>query len=467
MTSTHESLFDTQIEAAILRRIGGHADASLTRSIVDMAAGTPQARALPAIGRGRLRVAAGLAAAAVVAIGLGLVATGSVPKVPPVPPATPRAVVAQPTASPGEPSPTATSLETCATDTAAVLTGDAMPPADVAPVSVPAGVLQLGVYLTSQDGASQADVWAASVGDATRIASIVGPGINVTNVEDVSADGSLALIQLGVVHGGLPGPMCDDLYVVRTDGSGATRLTRNGANQHASEGSFSPDGRYVAYRDEDRFAGPPRVSVIDLQGDLTPRGSPCVGDGGEVHARWAPSGDRLAVVCGGTVMLAAVDPSQPTGLGHVSALELPAAGPGTAARDDAFVDARWLDATHLLDVRARSGASSNGPIDLRTITFDTPDMPANGTSSKPLTVEPWLADAGFSTGIALAPDGHTFAVLADPKASDFSGDSLGLYVVDARTGHAQVFAGWPAEEPGWSADSRTLSYTTSAAAFPS
>jgi hypothetical protein len=461
MTAPERPLTDTQIEAAILRRIGGHADASLARSIAAAAAATPQTHAPSPMGAGRLRAVVMLAAAAIAITALAVAAAGSRPSIPP-PVATQPTFVTHPTASlAADGSPSATLSDHCETDTVSVYTGSAMPSANAAPVEVPSGLIAQGVYLTQLDGESQFDAWAVSTGESTRIASFVAPGVNVMKVDDVSADGRQALIQVGVIHGALPGPSCDDLYLVQTDGTGATRLTDNGAEEHALDGRFSPDGRYVAFR-ASVDAAEPTITVTDLLGDRTPRSAPCT-TGAYGHAlRWAPTGNRLAVACSDNrVLVVTIDLTQPTGIGVVTEAPSLVVAPSSLRLDAQLIDTAWIDATHLLAVHVLSGVRSNGPFQLRTLALDNLDDPAGWSWSEPVAVDPWLADAGFGTGISLAPDGHAFAAYADPLAEDPGGDQLGLYVVDAATGHAKRAIPWAFADPGWTIDSRAIVYVGS------
>ena len=170
-------------------------------------------------------------------------------------------------------------------------------------MTVTAGVLDVGVYLTALsvgDASGQNDIWAIKAGTATRIASIVGPDFNVAEVDDISADGRTALVKIGVIHGGLPGPMCSDLYAVKTDGSGAIRLTFNGPEGHADDGAFSPHGRYVAFRSSVFTAGSPRsvwltsrVTPAHRPTSATPRSTISTSRGHRLTIGWPqPAGRR-------------------------------------------------------------------------------------------------------------------------------------------------------------------------------
>jgi Tol biopolymer transport system component len=81
------------------------------------------------------------------------------------------------------------------------------------------------------------------------------------------------------------------LYLVRLDGKGQRRLTRDGLNCYAR---FSPGGRRVAYQRSDR--GGRSIRVVDADGKnprtvLAERGLTTVDS-----ACWSPDGKRLAIV---------------------------------------------------------------------------------------------------------------------------------------------------------------------------
>ena len=181
---------------------------------------------------GSRRGVALLAAAALVTVAIAggalLVGSGIV-KLPSVPPsivvptasATPRASASPDVAVDASPSPQlptpSSSTEPC------VLTGDALPPVDRV------GIEGLGQSRGAYVAGRPPMVWAVNPGQdsATLIASISPePTIDVL---DISPDGSNALIRLGSL--GNSSSECNDLYLIRTDGSGATRLTTFGAGR--------------------------------------------------------------------------------------------------------------------------------------------------------------------------------------------------------------------------------------------
>ena len=254
-----------------------------------MVTAIPRSSALPGRRFASRRGVALLAAAALLTAGIGggalLVGSGIV-KPPSVSPSTlPSTAPATPTASasPGiavdaSPGPQLTtpfsSPEPC------VLTGDALPPVD--PVGIE-GLGQIrGVYLAGRPPM----VWAVNPGQdtATPIASILpDPTIDVL---DISPDGSNALIRLGYI-GGNASSECAGLYLVRTDGSGATRLTTLG---DVPTGAFSPDGRRIAYS---QSADPGTVTTLDLETGATVN-QLCGSRYSSFLIDWSPSGGTIA-----------------------------------------------------------------------------------------------------------------------------------------------------------------------------
>jgi Tol biopolymer transport system component len=88
----------------------------------------------------------------------------------------------------------------------------------------------------------------------------------------------------------------DELFTIRSDGSGRRRLTGTAGLQRAgvasaSQPAWSPDGTQIAFLREDRNGG--RVAVVDANGggerSLTSRGF-------SSDPSWAPDGSRIAYV---------------------------------------------------------------------------------------------------------------------------------------------------------------------------
>jgi WD40 repeat protein len=183
------------------------------------------------------------------------------------------AVVASP--SPQLPTPSS-SPEPC------VLTGDARPPVD--PVAIEGLGQSRGVYVAGRPPM----LWAVNPGQdsATLIASIPpDPDIGVL---DISPDGSNALIRLRALGGSTS--ECAGLYLIRTDGLGATRLTTFG---RVPTGAFSPDGRRIAYS---RSGAPGTITTLDLETGATVD-QLCGSDFSSFQMDWSPSGERIAVSC--------------------------------------------------------------------------------------------------------------------------------------------------------------------------
>jgi roadblock/LC7 domain-containing protein len=253
----------------------------------------PSASALPQRRFASRRGVALLAAAALLtaAIGGGALLVGSgivkppsvVPStVPSTAPATPSASASPGVALDASPSPQLTtpssSPEPC------VLTGDALPPVD--PVGVAGLGQSRGVYLAGRPPM----LWAINPGhdSATLIASL-SPEPDPIDILDISPDGSNALIRLRWA-GGNSASECAGLYLIRTDGLGATRLSTFG---RVPTGAFSPDGRRIAYS---RSGAPGTVTTLDLETGATVD-QLCGSDYSSFQMDWSPSGERIAVSC--------------------------------------------------------------------------------------------------------------------------------------------------------------------------
>src|SRR5689334_10246917 len=109
-----------------------------------------------------------------------------------------------PRATPG-PTPTPTPAP-CVTQTVRATFGAAMPATTTPPFTVPAGVLAAGAYVTQpEDGSrSPVDVWFLRAGSATRIASFAGNQYTDGRIDDISADGTVVLVQVGEEHITMP-----------------------------------------------------------------------------------------------------------------------------------------------------------------------------------------------------------------------------------------------------------------------
>jgi dipeptidyl aminopeptidase/acylaminoacyl peptidase len=341
----------------------------------------------------------------------------------------PELMPSAPAVVPPIPSPTASTLGTCSEGTT-VTTGDAMPPTTTVPMTIPEGVLDQGVYLTGPADRSLSaniDVWSIRAGSAARIASIHSDGY--VRIDDVSADGQLAMLEMGRDFV-LSEPACSNLFVLRTDGSGSTRVTDNGQSQQATDARFSADGRFIAFSQYDLNGSWPAVGLVDLSGDPVPRFVDC-GENSRFDHAWAPDDNRLAVVCGGTLEIMAADQS----------LE----GSSTALTfgDEVFLELSWADSERTVLTTAVTGGTSSGPLQLRTV--------AAGVVSEPMATSPTIGWIGPDS--AVAPDGHAVAVAA--ATPDGTG---GWFVIDVATAATQAVAGGGCSGFGWSRDGRSVLY---------
>ncbi|MFL5769180.1 MAG: hypothetical protein ACJ765_03805 [Chloroflexota bacterium] len=122
---------------------------------------------------------------------------------------------------------------------------------------------------------------------ATLIASF-SPEPPHIDILDISPDGSNALIRLHAL-GGNSSSECAGLYLIRTDGVGATRLTTLG---DVPTGAFSPDGRRIVYSRSD----PGIVTTLDLETGAT-ADQLCGSVYSSFQMDWSPSGEKIAVSC--------------------------------------------------------------------------------------------------------------------------------------------------------------------------
>src|SRR4029453_13421946 len=185
-----------------------------------------------------------------VLVGSGIVKLTSVPPstVPSIAPAKPTASASPEAAVVVTPSPQLTTPSS--SPKPCVLTGDALPPVDR--VGIEGLGQSRGVYVAGRPPM----LWAVNPGQdsAPLIASI--PTRSEVAVPDISPDGSNALIGPSI-FGGASG--CAGIYLIRTDGLGATRLTTFGGIPTAA---FSRDGRRIAFS---RESDPGTVTTLDLE----------------------------------------------------------------------------------------------------------------------------------------------------------------------------------------------------------
>ena len=307
-----------------------------------------------------------------------------------------------------------------------VSTGEALPKFDGEP---PAGIGQgRGVFLSGST--------LVAVGPGTGPAHPIGQVTEVSGdivVLELSPDGSTVLIKAGYSDH-KPAPKCADLFVVRTDGSGATRLTTVEAGWVVTAAAFSPDGTRVAYSWSDLKASPDlgSISVLDLASGRTVD-QPCNGRSytlAPAQVDWSPAGDRIAVACDQT--LTVFDATGTT-------------APRKLQTTNDIVAFGWIDEDHL--VVANSGGrissadvASQTSIDLGR--FDDPEIEVVVPSGVFSPDGRWLVYAGGERG--------------DVPGNDFREVN---YLVPA-TGGTPTRIAEIGGQIAWSGDSRALVYAT-------
>ena len=325
-----------------------------------------------------------------------------------------------PSPSASQPVPTPSpSSEPCLTFE--IQTGDELPDVSGDPVTgIGPG---RGVFLAGST------LFAVGPGDdpARPIAAVKPSTGGLVEFLDLSADGSNALIRAGFIGGGNTDPECADLLVVRTDGSGVTRLTSFEAGRIVSGAAFSPDGTRVAYTSLGVSSpGPETITVLDLASGRRveqPCDSAFVGDPA-IQVDWSPTGDRVALVCRGLTIFDASGTAAP--------IEVPTIGPNHGGFG-------WTDASHLI---VADGGADIESFDVVTQTstlvgrLDAADLPSYASGS----------------GV-FSPDGRWLAFL--------NGSTAETYLVAASGGPATRVLDEDEQFVAWTADSRALVHTTS------
>ncbi|MEA2674437.1 MAG: hypothetical protein QOI92_1629 [Chloroflexota bacterium] len=437
MTPERGPLTDATIEASLARRAPRHADPRLLADVLAAAAATRQVRRWTPrrLGRDR-RLFPVLAVAAIVGgTLLAALAGSSGPNRTPAPSVIARAstdVTTEPSAS--------TSVD-CATDTASILLGSAMPPTASAPMALPfgrdAGGALTGVYVTRRDNEPYPNVWAVLPGAkaATRIATVSGNQWISASVTDVSANGRLALLEVGEFHGGVPRPDCEDIYAIHTDGSSATRLTFNRGYGNATNAHFSFDGQWVAYQ-TDTAGHDATLGIIDLAHTAPSTTTDCFGGSQSFALAWSRVADRLVALCGG--QLETFVEGQVSG-----SVDLP-----YNAEDEVTILLGWQDDSRILLATAVGGTSLNAPVNVRTfVRRDAPGGELQGTWTDAVRVRPLLGQS--LAGGAVAPNRIRFVVSLTSGTSD----GEGWYLIDDGTGQATKVSGL-ADNAAWSSDGR-------------
>jgi Tol biopolymer transport system component len=327
--------------------------------------------------------------------------------------------------SPSLPLPTPSSSSTpCVTFK--VSTGDALPKFDGEPrAGIGPG---RGVFLS---GSTLVAV-GPGTGPARPIAQVTEASGDIVVLE-LSPDGSTVLIRAGYSDH-KPAPRCADLFVVRTDGSGATRLTTVEAGWVVTAAAFSPDGTHVAYSWSDLSAVPDlgSISLLDLASGRTVD-QPCNGRShtlapGQVD--WSPAGDRVAVACDQTLTI--FDPNGTT-------------APTKLQTTNDIVAFGWTDDNHLA-VAGADGRISSIDVVSQTSTylgrFDDPEIEIVVPSGVFSPDGRWLVYAGGERG--------------DVPGNDFREVN---YLVPA-TGGTPTRIAEIGGQIAWSGDSRALVYVT-------
>ncbi len=316
------------------------------------------------------------------------------------------------------------------------MTGASMPPIDSDAASLPQLGSGRGVYLTRHTaGSTGGDLWVVGTArhTSTRIASVDGPRIDVLDVLDLSADGAWAILRVGTFSPSGTNPECADLYLVPTDGSPVTRLTRARAGDFVVGAGFSPGGSRVAYATWDA------VFVIDLPSGQTVKLPGCeTGYGVQpVRVLWAPDVDRFAILCQHVEIYDPSGRSAPTVVPSV----------------DAQLNAVWADERHLLVALATSGPSQGG---LHVDSFDI--------VARTSTLVGRIKDDGIEWVIpslgGFSPDGRQLVAeggeVGVPPGSDFK--EVG-YLAPTEDGAARVILGErQLQDVAWSADGGSIVY---------
>jgi hypothetical protein len=451
MSELGRPLEDTTIEAMLARRVPGHADRSLLAEIVATATSSRQERrTLRFLDRRRatwLALAAALLGLAVwLAVGGGSHRDTVIALKPSAPPSN-FAILPDPSSS-SSLGPTAPDSNlTCGANHSTVTFGAAMAPTPAAPMNVPAGTLDRGAYVTqplNSIGFSPADVWFVRDGDATRIASIAGTDFSAVRIDDVSADGSLVLVDVRQEASNAESLPCNDQFLIRTDGTGITKVSATGITALAPDGRLSPDGQWAITS----FDAPGHEAWLRRTDQLA-GGTPSVRlceTGLRLNAvAWSADSRRLAVDCGGTIRIASVDR-----LPSVEAIDVPG-GSGPVA------SLGWTGPTSLELVSSAESSGSHlypviTPPRLRTLALPVDLSVAGAAWSAPRDV-PQLSDSDQRS--SLSPDGRTILVLLSPGNSTIAA----WYTIDIASATASPVSrdvGFGPTTAGWSADGRSV-----------
>jgi hypothetical protein len=310
-------------------------------------------------------------------------------------------------------------------------------PAGALPAStaVPQGPLKALVAYVAAQGSEVRITDGASIG--SRLVARIQPTNKPDNSQVLgwSNDGSTILVHVGRFSpGGGPEDNCGDLWLVRSDGSAATKLTHNGPGQDANGAVLAGDGRSVAYVE----AGLPTgsgfelrtVEALRLTTVLAP--APCGGDPdallsvGPGRLAWSPDGASLALMCLDRVTVYSVAGGTSRDF--------------TLPRQTLAVSMAWAaDGTELMVAAVPYGpgpGNNQGALTIVGIDFQSEEARLISRSS--VEVE-WIIGGGVVD--AFSPDVSSFiASGGTPGAVPGVNFSSTWYVIDVATGVArQVF----------------------------
>jgi hypothetical protein len=291
----------------------------------------------------------------------------------------------------------------------------------------------LVAYLANDD--SEVRIAGGGLAGPSVVATI--RSADATNTSEVlgwSNDGSTILVHLRNFSGpGGPERNCGDLWLLRSDGSAATKLTSNDPGADASAAVLAGSGRSVAYLSGQELGDSAlELRLVDTSGATTVLATaPCSGTRnllwpfGRGRLAWSPDGTRLAILCTGssvTVYSVAAGTSRDFSLPRQTLAESMA----------------WsADGTELMVAAVPYGPGNNyGQLTIVAIDFQSEEARAVSRSS--VEVE-WIIGEGVVD--AFSPDGRSFiASGGTPGAVPGANFTSTWYVIDVATGVArQVF----------------------------
>ena len=144
------------------------------------------------------------------------------------------------------------------------------------------------------------EVWTVGGGSLAprRIATVEGSGITRLDLVDGAPDGTAVLLRVGKISPSGANPECVDLYAIRVDGSGATRITFLGPDNLVTGAAFSPGGDQIAYAVWNVSAHVTTLYTRDLATGVTVEHLGCGGLANyDVRMAWSPDNARVALDC--------------------------------------------------------------------------------------------------------------------------------------------------------------------------